>query len=332
MKRITYVLGLALASMALLLGSAQARQRFNGQFVNMAAPLDFTQTVDISDLDRFSMQATYSDGTGSSDTISDGAKSTVQITVTSNSYVLASTPTLIINGVTLTYIPVGTSTGTAKVISDAIMANSSLNTIIASSWTGTTTGVVYATAATVGVNAYSVTSSSWAALTPSNFAFSGGAASDVSTDDSFTQTSHGFNTGLKVLFQKTSGTDPTGLTSGTTYYVIKVNDNSYKLASSSTNAVAGTAVDITALTGSGSFGNTPLALVAGSAGCKWQASNDSVVSTWKDVNTSSVTYTAAGTTFWDFGQFNAKYLRLNCVGPTSGAILWNVTVYGKKDE
>ena len=41
------------------------------------------------------------------------------------------------------------------------------------------------------------------------------------------------------------------MTFGTTYYVIKVDNNTFKLAASSSDATGGTAIDITAPTGSG---------------------------------------------------------------------------------
>lgn len=64
------------------------------------------------------------------------------------------------------------------------------------------------------------------------------------TANSIAITGHGWNTGRSVALTISSGSLPAGL-SATTYYVIRVNDNSLKLASSLANAEAGTAVDIT---------------------------------------------------------------------------------------
>ena len=70
---------------------------------------------------------------------------------------------------------------------------------------------------------------------------------DVSSDDeTITIGSHGYLTGDAVQYSNESGTNLSGLTSGTTYYVIKVDGNTIKLATSSSNASAGTAINITA--------------------------------------------------------------------------------------
>lgn len=51
-------------------------------------------------------------------------------------------------------------------------------------------------------------------------------------------------TGTPVVLT-TSGTAPTGLTAGSTYYVIRISNVAIKLASTLANAVAGTGIDIT---------------------------------------------------------------------------------------
>jgi hypothetical protein len=55
-------------------------------------------------------------------------------------------------------------------------------------------------------------------------------------------TSHPFATGDKT-YLTTTGALPTGLSASTTYWVIKVNANSYQLATTLANAVAGTAIN-----------------------------------------------------------------------------------------
>lgn len=57
-------------------------------------------------------------------------------------------------------------------------------------------------------------------------------------------TAHGFYTGQKIQIT-TTGALPTGLTASTTYFVIKVDANSFQLATSLTNAAAGTAINTT---------------------------------------------------------------------------------------
>jgi hypothetical protein len=69
---------------------------------------------------------------------------------------------------------------------------------------------------------------------------SNGAAVNLSTN-TLTVSSHGWLTGDRVI---ASGSLPGGITSGTTYYVIKTDANNLKLAASQDNAMAGTAVDL----------------------------------------------------------------------------------------
>jgi len=56
-----------------------------------------------------------------------------------------------------------------------------------------------------------------------------------------TWATHGLATGSAVQFT-TTGALPTGITAGTTYYAIKVDANTFQIASSSANAYAGTAI------------------------------------------------------------------------------------------
>ena len=77
---------------------------------------------------------------------------------------------------------------------------------------------------------------------------------DVNTTaETLTVTGHGFSTGEAVIYKEpttTSSSTVGGLSEGTTYYVIKVDTNTIKLATNSANATAGTAINLTA-TGSG---------------------------------------------------------------------------------
>lgn len=66
----------------------------------------------------------------------------------------------------------------------------------------------------------------------------------AATTDICTKTAHGFVTGQKVRVSSTA-TLPAGLAAATTYYVIKLTADTFKLASTDANATAGTAVDIT---------------------------------------------------------------------------------------
>lgn len=68
--------------------------------------------------------------------------------------------------------------------------------------------------------------------------------------DNIEITGHEFLTGDAVVLT-TSGTLPTGLSLATTYYVIRIDDDNFKLAASADDADAGTPVDITAASGGG---------------------------------------------------------------------------------
>ena len=71
-----------------------------------------------------------------------------------------------------------------------------------------------------------------------------GSNGDISiANNTVTETTHGWITGDRVYV---TGSDlPAGLTTATIYYIIKVDANTYKLATTLANAVAGTAVDLT---------------------------------------------------------------------------------------
>lgn len=66
----------------------------------------------------------------------------------------------------------------------------------------------------------------------------------AATTDICTAAAHGYLTGDQVQVSSAT-TLPAGLSAATYYYVIKLTDNTFKLASSLANALAGTAVDIT---------------------------------------------------------------------------------------
>lgn len=72
-----------------------------------------------------------------------------------------------------------------------------------------------------------------------------GTATEVDTaDNEVTIPAHGYVTGVAVTLTST-GTLPAGLATATTYYLIVVDENTVKFASSLVNALAGTAIDIT---------------------------------------------------------------------------------------
>lgn len=243
-----------------------------------------------------------------------------------------------INGIELVagvnFTPASTSTGTAKAISDAIVAHPTLSLIVGSTWAPN--GVVYATSTATGAGTnYSMESSNTAALVASAPQMSGGAASTVNYSGSYFQaTAHGMSTGLPVLYSTGSAYTFTPLVWGTTYYAVRIDANKFGLATSKANAVAGTSIVFTSSSpvGGHTFTLTPLA-ITGTPTFKWQVSNDNSV--FVDLNVSTVSigsYTNPyASTLWDFGTINFRYIRLNVTGPTTGGILLNVAVLGKND-
>jgi hypothetical protein len=148
---------------------------------------------------------------------------------------------------------------------------------------------------------------------PAAITFDGSSAAVVSAaNDTITYTAHGYVTGTKVA-ASTAGTLPTGL-SATNYWVVKVDANTLKLASSLANAEAGTVVNITAV-GVGNSTLTP-ATSAGNV-CKLQEGNDDT--NWEDVSGASETIaTTAGNASWNYTG-SSRYLRV-LYTPSAGQV------------
>mgnify|MGYP001420845274 FL=1 len=83
--------------------------------------------------------------------------------------------------------------------------------------------------------------------------FDGSSASIVSVaNDTITQSLHRFVQGQRVTYTHGGGGNIGGLTSGTVYYIINDGENTIKLATNSSNAASGTAINISAVgTGTG---------------------------------------------------------------------------------
>jgi len=246
--------------------------------------------------------------------------------------------TVNINGITLTegsnFAVATTSMTTASNLMTAINANATLAAqLVASTTTATSTATAIVTlkALDAGQSAFSLYTSTPAFFTIGT-GFPGGATSDISiVTDIITKTGHGLTTALPVLIATTgSNVAPTGLFGGTTYYAIKINDNSYALATSQANAIAGTKIDLTGITNEAvaSLYPVPLSLAAGN-GFYWEASNDGT--NFSTLSISSVTYSAAGNTVWDFGVFNYKYVAVNFLKPTNGAIQLFIKLFGTRE-
>jgi hypothetical protein len=69
--------------------------------------------------------------------------------------------------------------------------------------------------------------------------------------DTINYTGHGFTTGQLVTYTDGGNTVIGNLTDGAQYYIIRVDDDYVKLASSAANATAGTAINITGTSGAG---------------------------------------------------------------------------------
>lgn len=234
-----------------------------------------------------------------------------------------------------------TASATARNISNMFATNPVISTMINSTWTAN--GIVFSTSTAVNISSYTFYSSTQAALTVSSTqtftgdgsaigAFSTGTASMINLVTDFISTTNAFTTGMAVLFSTTTGTSPVPLVNQTTYFALNATPLTFQLAFTATGAIAGLPINITTATatGGGSFSLTPLPF-NGNASAAWQVSNDSV--TWAVVNVSSLSFTSStlqnSTTYWDFGNINARYLRLNYSTPTAGGVNMKVYLNGK---
>ena len=80
----------------------------------------------------------------------------------------------------------------------------------------------------------------------SNYTLTFGSSDINVSADTITAREHRFVTGQRVTYGNGGGTTPTGLSNGTVYYIIVEDRHTFKLATSASNAVAGTAINITA--------------------------------------------------------------------------------------
>lgn len=143
-------------------------------------------------------------------------------------------------------------------------------------------------------------------------------------DDLWTEVGHGFSTGLKVQLT-TSGTLPSPLLAATDYFVIVVDDDSFKLAASLSDAQAGTAITL-ADAGVGNQTVTPTALAGGSI--KLQQSNDAV--NWIDLG-SSTNITADTVLLLEKDRPTTRYIRVS-ISLTAGHISADLEILVKGDR
>jgi hypothetical protein len=96
------------------------------------------------------------------------------------------------------------------------------------------------------------------------------------TTDEITVTAHGLQTGTKVYYSigpANSGTAIGGLTDGSTYYVIRVTDDTIRLALSLANSLKAASIDLTS-TGSGFSHYLVAATAAGSSWIRYNTTGD----------------------------------------------------------
>lgn len=148
----------------------------------------------------------------------------------------------------------------------------------------------------------------------------------------FTKEAHGLYTGLVGQFT-TETTLPTGIEAVTDYYVIRIDADTFMVATSLANAIALTAVDYTdAGTGDQTF--TPTALTA--ASITLQGSSDyNIVPTgtaarWVQVNDFTTTITADGTFNYELDYLRYPAYRLY-VSLTGGMVNFTNLVIGGRN-
>ncbi len=142
-----------------------------------------------------------------------------------------------------------------------------------------------------------------------------GVATEVSPSaDTFTIPSHGFYEGVKIRLT-TTGTLPTGVTTGVDYFVIVVDTDTIQLAASLAAAQAGTEIDITDYGVTASV-NTVTATALAGATVKVEKSNstqaavDAGTGVWEDV-ASATAITADAEVWFEKDKPPYKWIRLS---------------------
>ena len=110
--------------------------------------------------------------------------------------------------------------------------------------------------------------------------------SNTISSNEITIASHGWSTGDTIVYDRNSNTALTNLTDGSTYYVIYVGTNTFKVATTSANATAGTAITLTATGGSETHKFQKHTV--NNQRVKWSGLNDS--STWSPSQTTQSGY------------------------------------------
>ena len=235
-----------------------------------------------------------------------------------------------------------TSSQTTAINLVAAITASNSNVVVSTS----ALGVISATSSGVGAGTNYIWSCStggvtWTAVTVGHPARIGGANTAIASSV-INIPSHGYTTGIGLMVSTAAGNvPPTGLVNQTTYYAIIQDSNDIKLASSLTNAKAGTSITLTPPgTGGNTVSLTPMP-IAGTASVTVQGSNDCV--NWTSYPASTATnglpvmsavsfgtpYTAAST-LWDLGSPNFRCINFTVVAPTAGGMKLQIIGNGKK--
>lgn len=229
-----------------------------------------SEIVDLNKASKFSCQAVYDVSSPGAKTFDSGVAALLAVqdlTYTADVRGVAG------NSITIAYTAGGTAG--AEVVT---VVGTAISVQIES---GVSTGTQVKTAVDASVAASALISvaitgtGSNAQVTASVTPLATGVNSEVDiTANTLAIPSHGYSTGLKVRLT-TTGTLPGGLATATDYFVIVVDDNTIKLATSLVNAEAGTAIDITTQGSSGAV-NTVTAVALSGASVTFQKSNDGV--------------------------------------------------------
>lgn len=212
-------------------------------------------------------------------------------------------------------VQIETAVSTATQVKAAVDGSAAASALISVAITGT------------GSNAQVV-----AAATP----LAGGVASEVNdTANTITIPSHGLGTALKGQLT-TTGTLPTGLSLATDYFVIVVDANTIKLATTAVLAVAGTAVDITSQ-GSSAAVNTFTPTAVAGASIKLQQANRLqgqaplyASTVWYDLG-SATNITVDSNVYLEKEQPTSKYVRAYLT-ITAGNITSSLEIIGKGNK
>lgn len=184
-------------------------------------------------------------------------------------------------------VQIQSGVSTATQVKTAVDASVSASALISVAVTGT------------GSNAQTT-----ASVTP----LTGGVASEVDiTTNTVSIPTHGYTVGLKGQLTST-GTLPAGLSTSTDYFIIVVDANTVKFATSLANAQAGTAVDLTDQ-GSSAAVNTFTPTSLAGASIKLQQSNDKDDDLWSDLG-SATNITVDATFFLEKDRPTTRWIRV----------------------